>query len=153
MNKDKSDAESSLKGDNIIIKKSVVKKLKNIALPAIPNPNPIRKNPISNLYNPRRKITRSMSYENFLLKNSPILFNKMRGRGDLFNESKYLISYDPNYDSTFPHIPSIIFKYSKNKQKYKKYINGKIIRGYFYNPRDYYVMELKREEEKKLNSN
>ena len=151
MNKDKSDAEPSLKGDNIIIKKSMVKKLKNIVLPAIPNPT--RKNSISNLYNSRRKITRSMSYENFLLKNSPILFNKMRGRGDLFSGSKYLISYDPNYDSTFPHIPSIIFKYSKNKQKYKKYINGKIIRGYFYNPRDYYVMELKREEEKKFNSN
>ena len=151
INKDKNDAEPLLKADNVIIKKNMVKKLRNLALPVIQNN--IRKNHISSGHIPKRKMTRSISYENYLLKQSPILFNKMKGRDSLFVDTKYLISYDPNYDSTFPHVPSTIFKYAKNKQEYKKYINGKIIRGYFYNPRDYYVMELQREEEKKLSSN
>ena len=103
---------------------------------------------ISKVLSPKRKVNRSVSYENIFSK-SPILFNKMRGRSDMFVKSKYLNSYNINYDSTFPHIPSYIFKYMKNKQNYKKYINGKIIRGYYYNPSDYYVMELQRAEDKK----
>ena len=103
----------------------------------------------SKIISPKKKINRSISYENLLETKSPILFKKMRGRTNLFNESKYLISYEPNYDSTFPHVPTYIFKYKKNKQNYKKYINGKIIRGYYYNPSEYYVMELQKAEEKK----
>ena len=104
---------------------------------------------ISKVLSPKRKVNRSVSYENIFNKKSPVSFNKMKGRSDIFVESKYLISYNINYDSTYPHVPSYIFKYMKNKQDYKKYINGKIIRGYYYNPSDYYVMELQRAEDKK----
>ena len=145
-----------IKVQNLKTKKSIPQKVKNLSLPLIVN-TPRKQNSSiisSNISNtskisPKRRMNRSISYENLLGLKSPILFNKMRGRPNLFNETKYLISYNPNYDSTFPHVPSYIFKYKKNKQNYKKYINGKIIRGYYYNPCEYYVMELQKSEEKK----
>lgn len=145
-----------IKVQNLKAKKSIPQKVKNLSLPLIVN-TPRKQNSSiisSNISNtskisPKRRMNRSISYENLLGLKSPILFNKMRGRPNLFNETKYLISYNPNYDSTFPHVPSYIFKYKKNKQNYKKYINGKIIRGYYYNPCEYYVMELQKSEEKK----
>ena len=151
LNKEKNEEDIfSLKCNNIKIKSIFPEKIKNLSLPMIIN-TPRNKNisNISKFFSPKKKVNRSVSYENLFSKKSPILFNKMRGRTDIFQESKYLISYNPNYDSTFPHIPSTIFKYTKNKQNYKKYINGKLIRGYYYNPSDYYVMELQRIEEKK----
>lgn len=142
----------SLKDNNIKIKNIIPEKINNLSLPKIINtPRNINISNISKVFSPKKKVNRSVSYENLFKKKSPILFNKMRGRTNIFLESKYLISYNPNYDSTFPHIPSTIFKYTINKQNYKKYMNGKIIRGYYYNPSDYYVMELKRIEEKKKN--
>ena len=153
VNKEKNEEDILIKGKKINIKNIIPDKVKNLSLPMIVN-TPRSKN-ISNISNiskvlsPKRKVNRSVSYENIFNKNSPILFNKMKGRSDIFVESKYLISYNINYDSTFPHVPSYIFKYMKNKQNYKKYINGKIIRGYYYNPSDYYAMELQRLENKK----
>ena len=129
-------------------------KVKNLSLPIIINSprnhNASNISNISKVFSPKKSVIRSLSYENIFNKNkSPISFKKMKGRDDLFVESKFLISYNPKYDITFPHVPSTIFKYTKNKQNYKKYINGKIIRGYYYNPRDYYVMELQRAEDNK----
>ena len=144
--REKNDDIYLLKEKNIKLKNKMFKKLKNLSLPLVNMP--IRES-ISNFYNLKKRISRSTSYDNFLGKKSPIIFNKMKARPNIFVEKKYLISYNPNYDSTFPHVPSTIFKYTKNKQNYKKYINGKIIRGYFFNPRDYYVMEIQKEEEKK----
>ena len=151
INKEKSEEDSlSSKAKNLKVKNIIPKKL---SLPMIINSprnhNVSNISNISKVFSPKKRVSRSVSYENIFNNNkSPINFNKMKGRDNLFVESKYLISYNPNYDSTFPHVPSTIFKYAKNKQNYKKYINGKIIRGYYYNPRDYYVMELKREEDK-----
>ena len=153
VNKEKSEEDIiSIKGKNMKLN-IISEKTKKLNLPMIIN-SPRSKNysnisNISKAFIPKKKVNHSISYENLLNKKSPISFNKMKGREDIFTESKYLISYNPNYDITFPHVPSTIFKYIKNKQNYKKYINGKLIRGYFYNPSDYYVMELKRAEEKK----
>ena len=91
---------------------------------------------------------RSSSLAN--LNKNPIVFKKMMGREDgLFgNNSLNLMSYFPNYESTMPHIPSTIFKYHKNIQNFKKYINGKIIRGYHYSPEKYFVIEFQRSKNK-----
>lgn len=70
-------------------------------------------------------------------------FGKMKKRKSLFKKCENSIDYDPNYEYNFPHTPSYIFKYIKNKENHKKYINGKIIRGYSYDPDNYYVMKLK----------
>ena len=151
INKEKNEEDSlSSKAKNLKVKNIIPKTL---SLPMIINSprnhNVSNISNISKVFSPKKRVSRSVSYENIFNNNkSPINFNKMKGRDNLFVESKYLISYNPNYDSTFPHVASTIFKYTKNKQNYKKYINGKIIRGYYYNPRDYYVMELKREEDK-----
>ena len=86
------------------------------------------------------------------LKN-PIIFKKMLGRDDILfgNQNLNLISYFPNYESMMPHIPSTIFKYIKNPQNYKKYITGKIIRGYKYSPEKYFVFEYEKNKVKKIN--
>ena len=80
-------------------------------------------------------------------------FKKMLGRKDeLFGEqSLNLISYFPNYDFFMPHIPTIIFKHHKNDDELKKYITGKIIRGYKYSPEKYFVFEYKKNKSKRLN--
>ena len=77
----------------------------------------------------------------------------MLGRDDtMFNNSNLnLISYFPNYSIMMPHIPTTIFKYKGNKQNYKKYITGKIIRGYNYTPEKYFVIEYKKNKVKKVN--
>ena len=152
MNKDKNRNEEeylSFRGKNMKIKHKI-SKIKKLNLPIISNTSK-RQNSLNYMKfnSPKKRINRSISYEKMFRHKTPIVFKKMTGRANLFQENKYLISYSPNYNSMFPHIPSTIFKYIKNKQNYKKYINGKIIRGYYYNPRDYYVMELQREEEAK----
>ena len=152
--KEKSEEDSiSIREKKPKLNSIIQEKTKKLNLPMIIN-SPRNKNSsnisnISKVFSPKRKVNRSISYENLLSKKSPILFKKMKGREDIFTKTKYLISYNINYECTFPHIPSVMFKYIKNKQNYKKYINGKLIRGYYYNPSDYYVMELKRAEEKK----
>ena len=59
-------------------------------------------------------------------------------------------NYNPDYNIIRPHIPSIIFKNKIKDQNYKKYITGKIIRSYCFNPIQYFVFEIK---ENKKNSN
>lgn len=83
---------------------------------------------------------------------SPIVFKKMLGRDDILFENKNinLISYFPNYQSMMPHIPSTIFKYIKNPQNYKRYITGKIIRGYKYSAEKYFVIEYEKNKAKKI---
>jgi len=152
INKDKIRKEEkylSYRGKNMKIKNKV-SKIKKLNLPIISS-IPKRQNSLNYMKfnSPKKRINRSVSYEKMSRHKTPIVFKKMTGRTNLFQDNKYLISYSPNYNSMLPHIPSTIFKYIKNKQNYKKYMNGKIIRGYYYNPRDYYVMELQREEEEK----
>ena len=152
MNQDKNRNEEeyfSFRGKNMKSKKKI-SKIEKINLPIISS-NSKRQNSLNyiQLNSPKKRINRSVSYEKMSRHKTPIIFKKMTGRTNLFQDNKYLISYSPNYNSMFPHVPSTIFKYIKNKQNYKKFINGKIIRGYYYNPRDYYVMELQREEEEK----
>ena len=152
INKDKIRKEEkylSYRGKNMKIKNKV-SKIKKLNLPIISS-IPKRQNSLNYIQfkSPKKRINRSVSYEKMSRHKTPIVFKKMTGRTNLFQDNKYLISYSPNYNSMLPHIPSTIFKYIKNKQNYKKYMNGKIIRGYYYNPRDYYVMELQREEEEK----
>ena len=101
---------------------------------------------------PRKKYNRFRSSSVGNLKNS-IHFKKMLGRDDLLfaNQNLNLISYFPNYDIMMPHIPSTIFKYKKNPQNYKKYVTGKIIRGYNYSPEKYFVEEYAKNKIKKIN--
>ena len=84
---------------------------------------------------------------------NPIVFKKMLGRDDaLFNNNSLnLISYFPNYNVMMPHIPATIFKYKGDSQNYKRYITGKIIRGYKYTPEKYFVIEYKKNKVKKVN--
>ena len=84
-----------------------------------------------------------------------INFKKMLGRKDsLFgDQSLNLVQYFPNYDFFRPHIPSVAFKYHKNDDDYKKYITGKIIRGYNYSPEKYFVFEYKKHKTRKINMN
>ena len=72
-----------------------------------------------------------------------VSFDKMKKRKSLFKKSESNIAYFPSYEYTLPHTPSYIFKYIKNKENYKKYINGKIIRGYTFDSENYYVMKLR----------
>ena len=72
-----------------------------------------------------------------------IVFDKMKKRKSLFKKCESNIDYFPNYKYSLPHTPSYIFKYIPNKDNYKKYINGKIIRGYNFNTDNYYVMQLR----------
>lgn len=82
-----------------------------------------------------------------------IYFKKMLGRKDsLFgDQSLNLVSYFPNYDFFRPHIPTTIFKYKKDEDNYKKYITGKIIRGYNYSPEKYFVFDYGKDKPKKSN--
>ena len=82
-------------------------------------------------------------------------FKKMLGRKDsLFGEQNLnLVSYFPNYEFFRPHIPTTIFKYQKDEENYKKYVTGKIIRGYNYSPEKYFVFEYGKKKPKRLNLN
>ena len=110
-----------------------------------------------NIYLPKitKKIKRplkSRTKRNNGIKHS-IYFKKMLGRkDDLFGEqAKNVIAYCPNYDFFRPHIPTTTFKYKKNDDDYKKYVTGKIIRGYKYSPEKYFVFEYKKNKPKKIN--
>jgi hypothetical protein len=110
-----------------------------------------------NIYLPKivkkiKKPLKSRTKRNNGIKHS-IYFKKMLGRkDDLFGEqAKNVIAYCPNYDFFRPHIPTTTFKYKKNDEDYKKYVTGKIIRGYKYSPEKYFVFEYKKNKPKKLN--
>lgn len=79
-----------------------------------------------------------------------ISFNKMTGRNNIKKEEKSKkkadIEYKPNYEITLPHVRSFSFKWEGNKQNYKKYIIGKILRSYSFNPYSYYVMDIKKKK-------
>ena len=132
---------SSLNNENNKINKN------SVSLPKIDS----KKIKIRNI-KPRKKYNRFRSSSMGNLKNS-IHFKKMLGRDDLLfgNLNLNLISYFPNYDIMMPHIPSTIFKYKKNPQNYKKYVTGKIIRGYNYSPEQYFVEEYAKNKIKKVN--
>ena len=124
------------------------KMIKNFSLPKIGT----KKIKIKNIKN-KKYIYRSSSSMGNLNRN-PIIFKKMLGRDDtLFNNQNLnLISYFPNYKCMMPHIPATIFKYKKNEQNYKKYITGKIIRGYNYKSEKYFVFDYKNQNQvKKIN--
>ena len=114
----------------------------------------------NNVYLPKitkkiKKSLRSRTNRNNGIKNS-FYFKKMLGRkSDIFvgEQSKNAIAYFPNYDFFRPHIPTTTFKYKKNDVDYKKYITGKIIRGYNYSSEKYFVFEYKIKKPKKLNLN
>ena len=113
----------------------------NISLPKIRKKSPLKSR--SNKYNGIKH---------------GIYFKKMLGRDDTIFDSKnnQLVLYAPNYNSFLPHIPSTIFKYRMNDAAYKKYITGKIIRGYSYSSERYFVFDYKQNKSnnksKKLNS-
>lgn len=89
-----------------------------------------------------RKIYKSDSMGNFSPKCS-IIFNKTPGRSALFVDNNPNKSwYFPNYKSTLPHIPSIIFKHTSSFQDKKKYMTGKLLRNYKYSAEKYFVMEV-----------
>ena len=74
---------------------------------------------------------------------SQINYDKMKGRKLLFYKSQNTIDYSPNYEYILPKTPSFTFKYIPNKENHKKYMNGKIIRGYKVEADSYYVMKFK----------
>ena len=123
---------------------------KNFSLPKIGT----KKIKIKPIKNKKYRYRSSSSMGN--LNRNPIIFKKMLGRDDVLfnNQNLNLISYFPNYKCMMPHIPATIFKYKKNEQNYKKYITGKIIRGYNYKTEKYFVFDYKNQNQiKKININ
>jgi len=105
-------------------------------------------------YNKRYSL-KNMSMNNL---KCPIIFDKMQGRDELDELDKkskavYRINYNPDYNALRPHIPTIKFKSVRQYQDFKKYINGKIIRSYWYNPQQYFVFEYKENKENDMNGN
>lgn len=79
----------------------------------------------------------------------PVIFDKMPGRDRPINFvdggwKGCRTNYNPDYNVIRPHIPSTIFKSKRQYQNFKKYITGKIIRSYCYNPEQYFVFEIKK---------
>ena len=106
------------------------------------------------------KTKKRYSLKNMSMNNlkCPIIFDKMQGRDELDELDKkskavYRINYNPDYNALRPHIPTIKFKSVRQYQDFKKYINGKIIRSYWYNPQQYFVFEYKENKENDINGN
>ena len=106
------------------------------------------------------KTNKRYSLKNMSMSNlkCPIIFDKMQGRDELDELDKkskavYRINYYPDYNALRPHIPTIKFKSVRQYQDFKKYINGKIIRSYWYNPQQYFVFEYKENKENDMNGN
>ena len=104
------------------------------------------------------KTNKRYSLKNMSMSNlkCPIIFDKMQGRDELDELDKkskavYRINYNPDYNALRPHIPTIKFKSVRQYQDFKKYINGKIIRSYWYNPQQYFVFEYKENKENDMN--
>lgn len=92
-----------------------------------------------------KKIPYSKS-QKIIPKKGMISFKKMMGRyptRKIFKKiDKIDNEYEPNYNSTLPHVRSFMFKSSGNEKNYKKYAIGKILRSYYYNPNGYFVMDI-----------
>ena len=104
------------------------------------------------------KTKKRYSLKNMSMSNlkCPIIFDKMQGREELSELNKkskanYRINYNPDYNILRPHIPSIKFNSGRKYQEFKKYINGKIIRSYCYNPQQYFALEYKENKENEIN--
>ena len=100
----------------------------------------------------KKELLKNSSMENF---KCPIIFEKMQGRDrpldfNIGTKETLRTSYNPEYNIIRPHIPSYIFKSERKYQDFKKYINGKIIRSYCYNPEEYFVFEYKENKEKEI---
>ena len=109
-------------------------------------------NSSNNLTKNNKKFIKNISAHNL---RCPIIFSKMPGRDRPINfvDGNWegcRTNYNPDYNIIRPHIPSIIFKNKRKDQNYKKYITGKIIRSYCFNPIQYFVFEIK---ENKKNNN
>ena len=97
-----------------------------------------------------KELMKNSSLENF---RCLTIFDKMIGR------DKSLIfkglegsrtSYNPKYNIVRPHIPSFKFKSERKYKEFKKYIIGKIIRSYCFNPEKYFALEYKENEENEI---
>ena len=83
-----------------------------------------------------------------------ISFKKMRGRDDVkkkVNNNTSDIFYKPNYNYNSPHIPGFLFKSNNDKNEYKKYKIGKLLRSYIFDPYKYFVMDIN-ENDTRFNS-
>ena len=101
----------------------------------------------------RKKGTQLMKNSSLDNLRCPIIFDKMKGRDKSyilkgFEGSK--TTYNPKYNSIRPHIPSIKFKSERKYKEFKKYIIGKIIRSYCFNPEQYFVFEYKENKENEI---
>ena len=102
--------------------------------------------------NNKKIINRNSSMENL---RCPIIFDRMPGRDRPINfvdggRDGCRSNYNPDYNVIRPHIPSTIFKCKRKFQNFKKYITGKIIRSYLYNPEQYFVFEIKDKKDDKI---
>ena len=111
-------------------------------------------NSTSNINRNKKKIKlyRKASADNL---RCPIVFDRMPGRDRPINFVDTIwngcrTNYNPDYNIIRPHIPSTIFKKKRIYQNFKKYITGKIIRNYCFNPEQYFVFEIKKNKEKEL---
>ena len=109
-------------------------------------------NSTSNFQKTKKNMYRKVSSDNL---KCPIIFDKMPGRDRPINFVDSIwdgcrTNYSPDYNIIRPHIPSTIFKTKRIYQNYKKYITGKIIRNYCYNPEQYFVFEIKKDKENEV---
>ena len=113
----------------------------------------------SQLYNTQRffrnkkiELTKKSSSDNL---RCPIIFNKMPGRDRpvLFMKGvkeANRVGYNPNYNFLRPHIPSTIFSSQKKLEEIKKFMTYKIIRSYYYNPGEYFVLDFNQSKDKEI---
>ena len=97
----------------------------------------------------KKKLNKNASAESL---RCPIIFDKMPGRDRPINFvdggwEGCRTNYNPDYNIIRPHVRSTIFKSKRKYQNFKKYITGKIIRSYCYNPDQYFVFEIKENKE------
>ena len=100
----------------------------------------------------KKDLLKNTSMENL---RCPIIFDKMQGRDRPTNfltgmKEGSRTLYNPDYNIVRPHIPSYIFKSERKYQEFKKYITGKIIRSYCYNPEEYFAIEYKENKENEM---
>ena len=79
-----------------------------------------------------------------------ISFKRMKGRETYKSSNRIegVINYKPNYESTFPHVPSFTFKNLDDKTVYKKYKVGKIIRNYSCDANKYFIFDFNNNQSK-----
>lgn len=79
-----------------------------------------------------------------------ISFKRIKGRETYKSSNRIegVINYKPNYESTFPHVPSFTFKNLDDKTVYKKYKVGKIIRNYSCDANKYFIFDFNNNQSK-----